>query len=54
MKKGVIISVAVTVEFARALGHGRDAVDDSYVDKYLKEYQDYKNSSMYKLLEYFY
>ena len=50
MKKWIIISVAVTVEFARALGHGRDAVDDSYVDKYLKEYQDYKNSSMYKLL----
>ena len=54
MKKWIIISVAATAMFAQALGHGRDAVDDSYVDKYLKEYQDYKNSSMYKLLEYFY
>ena len=46
MKKWIIISVAVTVEFAQALGPGRDAVDDSYVDKYLKEYENYKNSSM--------
>ena len=46
MKKWIIISVAVTVEFAQALGHARDAVDDLYVDKYFKEYEDYKNSSM--------
>ena len=46
MKKWTIISVAITVKFAQALGHARDAVDDSYVDKYLKEYENYKNSSM--------
>ena len=46
MKKWIIISVAVTVKFAQVLGNGRDAVDNSYVDKYLEEYKDYKNSSM--------
>ena len=46
MKKWIIISVAVAVKFAQAVSHGRDAVDDVYVDKYLKEYKDYKNSSM--------